>query len=115
MREEHRLKVFKNRVLRRIFSPKRDGVTGEWRKLNSVRLNDLYSSPNIVQMIKSRIMKWARHVAHMGQRRGVYRILVGERHLLEGPGVYRIILIWVFGEWDVEAQTGFIWLTGGHL
>jgi hypothetical protein len=79
MREEHRLKVFENRVLRRIFSPKKDEVTGEWKELNNVRLNDLYSSPNIVRMIKSRIMKCARHVARMGQRRGVYRILVGKR------------------------------------
>ena len=78
MREEHRLNVFENRMLRRTFSPKRDEVIGEWRKLNNVRLNDLYSSPNIVRMIKSRIMKWARHVARMGQRRGVYRILVGK-------------------------------------
>jgi hypothetical protein len=79
IRKEHRLKVFENRVLRRIFSPKRDEVTGEWKELNNVRLNGLYSSPNIVRMIKSRIMKCARHVARMGQRRGVYRILVGKR------------------------------------
>ena len=61
--------------------PKRDGVTGEWRKLHNEELNDLYSSPNIVRMIKSRKMRWAGHVAHMGEERGVHRVLVGK---LEG-------------------------------
>ena len=79
MREEHRLRVFENRVLRRIFGPKRDGVTGEWRKLHNEELNDLYSSPNIVRVIKSRRMRWAEHVVRMGERRGVYRVLVGKR------------------------------------
>ena len=65
LREEHRLRVFENRVLRRIFGPKRDGVTGEWRKLHNEELNDLYSSPNIVRVIKSRILRWAGHVARM--------------------------------------------------
>jgi hypothetical protein len=68
--------VFENKVLRRIFGPKRDEVTGEWRKLHNEDLNDLYSSPTILQMIKSRIMRWAGHVARMGERRGVYRVLV---------------------------------------
>ena len=66
LREEHRLRVFENRVLRRIFGPKRDGVTGEWRKLHNEELNDLYSSPNIVRVIKSRRMRWAGHVARTG-------------------------------------------------
>jgi len=70
--------VFENRVLRRIFGPKRDEVTGEWRKLRNEELNDLYYSPNIVRAIKSRRMRWARHVAGMGERRGVYRVLVGK-------------------------------------
>ena len=64
VREEHRLRVFENRVLRRIFGPKNDGVTGEWRKLHNEELNDLYS-PNIVRVIKSRRMRWAGHVARM--------------------------------------------------
>jgi hypothetical protein len=78
LREEYRLRVLENRVLRRIFGPKMDEVTGEWRKLHHDELNDLYSSCNIVQVIKSRIMRWAEHVACMGERRGVYRVLVGK-------------------------------------
>jgi len=70
--------VFENRALKRIFGPKRDEVTREWRKLHNEELNDLYSSPNIVRVIKSRIMTWAGHVAHMGETRGVYKILVGK-------------------------------------
>jgi len=68
LREEHRLRVFENRVLMRIFGPKRDEVTGEWRKLHNEELNDLYSSPNIVRVIKSKRMRWAGHVAHIGER-----------------------------------------------
>ena len=78
IREERRLRVFENRVLRRIFGPKRDEVTGEWRKLHIVELNDPYFSPNIFLVIKSRRMRWAGHVARMGERRGAYRILVGK-------------------------------------
>jgi len=78
LREERRLRVFENRVLRRIFGPKRDEVTGEWRKLHNEELNNLYSSPNIVRVIKSRRMRWAGHVARMGEDRGVYRVLVGK-------------------------------------
>ena len=79
MREELRLKVFENRVLRRIFEPQRDEVTRNRRKVHNEELNDLYSSPNIVRVIKSRRMRWAGHVARMGERRGVYRVLVGKR------------------------------------
>jgi len=62
-------------VLRKIFEPKRDEVTGKWRRLHNEELNDLYSSPNSVRVITSRKMRWAGHVAHMGERRGVYRVL----------------------------------------
>jgi hypothetical protein len=75
--EEQRLRVFKNRVLRRIFGPERDEATGEWRRLHNEELNDLYSSPHIIRVIKLRRMRWAGHVAHMGEKRGAYRILVG--------------------------------------
>ena len=77
LREERRMRVFENRVLR-MFGSKRDEVTGEWRKLHDEELNDLYSSPSIVGVIKSRRMRWARHVACVGERRGVYRVLVGK-------------------------------------
>jgi len=70
--------VFENIVLTRIFGPSRDEVTGEWRRLHNEELNDLYSSPNIVRVIKSRRMRWAEHVARMGEERGVYRVLVGK-------------------------------------
>jgi len=72
------MRVSDNRVLRRIFGPKRDEVTGEWRKLHNVELNDLYSSPNIVRLKKSRRIRWAGHVPRMGERRCVYRVLVGQ-------------------------------------
>jgi hypothetical protein len=85
IREENRLRVFENRVLRRIFGPKRDEVTGEWVKLHNEKLHDLYSSPNIIRQIKSRIMRWAVHVARMGEDRNVYRVLIeqpeGKRQL----------------------------------
>jgi hypothetical protein len=74
--EEHKLRVFENRVLRRIFGPKRE-ENGSWRKLHNDELHNLYSSLNIVRVIKSRRMRWAGHVARMGEGRGVYRILVG--------------------------------------
>jgi hypothetical protein len=70
--------VFENRVLRRIFGPKRDEVTGDWRKLHNEELHNLYSSPNIIRMIKSGKMRWAGHIARMGETRNAYRILVGK-------------------------------------
>jgi hypothetical protein len=76
LREEHRLRVFENRVLRRIFGPKRE-EDGSWRKLRNNELHSLYSSPNIVRVIRSRRMRWAGDVAYMGEGRGVYRVLVG--------------------------------------
>jgi hypothetical protein len=70
--------VFENRVLRRTFGPKREEVTGEWRKLHNEELHDLYSSPSIIRIIKVRRMRWAGHVARMGQKRNAYRLLVGK-------------------------------------
>jgi hypothetical protein len=78
LREERRLRVFENRVLRRAFGLKRDEVTGEWRKLHNEELNDLYSLPNIVRVVKSRRMRWAGHVARIVEDRVVYRVLVGK-------------------------------------
>jgi hypothetical protein len=77
LREEHRLRVFENRVLRRIFGPKRE-EDGSWRKLRNDELHYLYSELNIVRVIKSRRMRWMGHVACMGEGRGVYRVLVGK-------------------------------------
>jgi hypothetical protein len=78
LREEHRLRVFENRVLRRIFGPKRDEVTGEWRKLHSGELHNLYSSPDIIRQVKSRRVRWVGHMACMGEGRSMYRVLVGK-------------------------------------
>jgi len=72
------MKVFENMVLRRIFGHRSDEITGEWRRLHKEKLNDLYSSPNNVRVIKSRKMRWVAHVAHMGEERVVYRVLVGK-------------------------------------
>ena len=85
-REERKLRVFENMVLRRIFGPRRDEVTGEWRRLHNEEINGLYSSPNIVWVIKSRRMRWAGHVAHMGEERGAYRVLVGKPEGKRPPG-----------------------------
>jgi hypothetical protein len=74
--EEHRLRVFENRVLRRIFGPKRDEVTGEWRKLHNEELHNLYSSPDSIRQVKPRRMRWVGHVARMGEERQVYKVLV---------------------------------------
>ena len=115
--------MFENRVLRRIFGPKRDEVTREWRKLHSKELNDMYSSPNIIWVIKSRRMRWAGHVAHMGERTVAYRVLVGR---LEGKSpLGRLRHRWENNiKMDLQkagwgAQTGLIWFRigtgGGHL
>jgi len=77
-REEMKLRVFENMVLRRIFGHRSDELTGEWRRFHNEELNDLYTSPNIVHVIKSRRMRWAGHVERMGEERGVYRALVGK-------------------------------------
>jgi hypothetical protein len=78
LREELRLRVFENRVLRRVFGPRRDEGTGEWRKLHNEEMNELYSLPNNVRVVKSRRMRWVGHVARMGEDRGVHRVLVGK-------------------------------------
>jgi hypothetical protein len=78
LREEHRLRVFENEVLRRIFGPKRVDVTWGWRKLHNEELHNLYSSPNIIRMMESRRIRWVGHVARMGEQRNAYRILVGK-------------------------------------
>ena len=88
LREERRPRVFENKVLRTVFGAKREEVTGEWRKLHNEELSDLYSLPNIVRVVKSRRMRWAGHVAYMGEGRGVYRVLVGKpegKRPLGGP------------------------------
>jgi hypothetical protein len=78
LREKHRLRVFENRVLRRIFGPKWDEVTGEWRKVHNEERHNLYSSPDIIRQVKSRRMRWAGHVARMGVEENVYKVLVGK-------------------------------------
>jgi hypothetical protein len=85
LREEHRLRVFENRVLRRVFGPKRE-EDGSWRKLHNDEIHSLYSSTIIVRVIKSRRMRWAGHVARMGKGRGIYGILVGRPEGMRPPG-----------------------------
>jgi hypothetical protein len=117
LREKRRLRVFENRVLRKVFGPKRNLVTGEWRKLNNEELNDLYFLPNIAQFVKSRRMRWARHVARIGEDGGVHRVLVGKT---EGKSYWgdqdvdgRIILRWIFRKLEVVVGTGWSWLSMG--
>jgi len=121
-REERRLRVFENKVLRRVFGPKRDEVTREWRKLHNEELRDPYSLPNIVRVLKSRRMRWEGHVARMAEGRGVHRVLVGEpegKRPFGRPGLrwednIKMDLREVGG-----VETGWSWLRigtdGGHL
>jgi hypothetical protein len=99
--------VFENRVLRRICGPKGDEVTGEWRRLHNEELNDPYSSLNIIRVIKSRRLRWAGHVARMGERQvhaGLWWGDLREGDHLGDPGIDgRIILTWIFKKWDVGA------------
>jgi hypothetical protein len=122
MREKHGLRVFEIRVLRRIFRPKRDEVKGELRRLHNEELHDLHSSSNIIWVIKSRRMRWVGHVACMGERRGVYRVLVGKPEAKRSLGKPRHLWVDII-KTDLQkvrwgAWTGLIWLrigTGGEL
>jgi hypothetical protein len=115
LREEHRLRVFENSVL--IFGPKRE-EDGSWRKLHNDELHSLYSSPNIVRVIKSRWMRWVGHVVRMGEGRSVYRVLVGRPKVKRSLGTpkrrWEVTLSWTLGR-----RTGFNWLriesSGGLL
>jgi hypothetical protein len=102
LREEHRLRVFEKRVLRRIFGPKRDEVTGGWRKLHNEELHGLYSSSSIIRVIKARRMRWAGYVARMGEVRDAYNILIGRpegRKPLGRLGLDgRTTLRWILGK-----------------
>jgi hypothetical protein len=115
--------VFENRVLRRVFGPKRDEVTGEWRKLHNEELSDLYSLPNIARVVKSRRMRWAGHVVRMGRGEvctGFWLRNLRERDHWGDPEVDgRIILRWIFRKWEGVVVTGWSWLrigtVGGRL
>jgi len=113
LREERKLRVFESRVMRRIFGPRRDEVTGEWRRLHNEELNDLYSSPNIVWVIKSRRMRWVGHVACMGEERGCIGSWWGNRRKGDHWGDLgvdgRIILERISRKWDVGVWTGLGW------
>jgi hypothetical protein len=123
LREEYRLRVFENRMLRKIFGPKRGEVTEELRKFHKEEIHDLYSSSNIVRVIKSRRMRWAGHVARMGRREACIEFWWGnlkERDHWRDPGVDgRIILRWIFRKWDLAIWTGLgclrIETDGGNL
>jgi len=124
LREERKLRVFENMLLRRIFGPRRDEVTGEWTRLHNEELKDLYSSPNIVRVIKSIRMRWVGHVAHMGEERGVVLSLGGEIGRKETTGGDLgvdgwIIIGWISRRWDVGIWTGLGWprieTCGGRL
>jgi hypothetical protein len=114
--------MFKNRVLRRIFGPRKDEETGEWRKPHNEELHDLYSSPNIIRVIKSRRMRLKGHVARTGDRKGAYRPMVGKpmgKRQIGRPKLGWDDNIKMDLKWDGRAWTGLIWLRigtiGGYL
>jgi hypothetical protein len=113
--------VLEDRVLRRIFGPKRDEVTGEWRKFHNEELRDLYSSPSIIRTIKSRRMRWVGQVARMGEKRKAYRLLVGKpegKRPLGRPRRRWMDIIRILERWDGVMWTGLVWLrigTSGEL
>ena len=123
LREERRLRVFENRVLRIVFGPKRNEVRGEWRKLHNEELSDFYSLPNIVLVVKSRRMRWAGHVTRMGRGEVCTGLQCGnlrERDYWGGLDVNgRKILRWIFRKSEEVVGTGWSWLRigrgGGHL
>ena len=114
--------MFENMVLRRVFGSKRDKVKGEWRKLRNEEPRDLYTLPNIVRVVKSRRMRWAGHVARMGEGRDVHRVLVGKpegnRPLGRPRRRWEDNKKWIFGKWE-GVETGWSWFRigtdGGHL
>jgi hypothetical protein len=116
LREEHRLRLFENRVLRRL-GPKRDQVKGESRKLHNEEVHDLYSLPSIIRIIKSSRMSWVGHVERMGEKRNVYRLLVGKPEGKRPLGRPRrgggIILGWILEGWDGVMWNGLVWLKIG--
>jgi hypothetical protein len=112
--------VFENRVLRRIFGPKRDGVTVEWRKLHNEEFHNLYSLPNIMRSIKSRRMRWAGHVARIGEKKNVYRLLVGKpegkrplrrprRRWIDNIKIGLLEIGWSVVDWIGVAQDRYRW------
>jgi hypothetical protein len=120
LREEHRLEVFENRVLKRIFGRKRDEVTGEWRKLHNEELHDLYSLQSIIRIIKARTVRWAGHTARMGEKRNTYRLLVGKpegrrplgrprRRWLDGIRMNLVEVEWGDVDWIGLAQDKDRW------
>jgi len=113
LREERKLRVFENTVLGRTFGPRKEDVTGEWRRLHNEELNDLYFSPNIVRVVKSKRMRWAGHVARMGEEWGCIGSWWGNRREGDNWGDQGvdgwIILGWISRRWDVGRWTGLFW------